>query len=42
MGLFKKKHHNPARKKNMVISDETNFSVVEGYKTIRTNLIFAT
>lgn len=42
MGLFKKKHHNPARIKEKVIGEDTNFAVVESYKTIRTNLIFAT
>lgn len=32
---------NPGRRKNRVIHDASNFAVVEGYKTIRTNLNFA-
>lgn len=40
--LFKKKTHSIERKQARVIGEETNFSVVESYKTIRTNLIFAT
>lgn len=42
MTPFVKKRQSPVNRKNRILSDASNFAVVEGYKTIRTNLIFAT
>lgn len=42
METLRKKHRKPIPRKNRILHDSSNFSVVEGYKTIRTNLIFAT